>query len=136
MRSKLNAMKAPAGCPFDVTGWNPCCECLQNLAARFRFRWCNEQQVIGVKVEERPDAVIAFRSMRVPYSRNAGTDQHQILIGFALVQPQKLTKCQAISFFNSIPYAAAKSPEPFLGIADSDPTVEKSVLSICFVISS
>lgn len=129
-------MKAPAGCPFDFTGWNPGGEYLQDLAAGFWFGWWNEQQVIGVKVEERPDAVIAFRSMRVPYSRNAGTDQHQILIGFALVQPQKLTKREPISFFDSIPYAAAESPEPFLGIADSDPTVEKSVLSICFVISS
>lgn len=74
--------------------------------------------------------------MRVPNSRDARTDQHQILIGFALVQPQKLTKCQAISFFNPVTYAAAESPEPFLWVADSDPTVEKSVLSICFVISS
>jgi hypothetical protein len=129
-------MEAPAGCPFDFTGWNPCCQYLQDLAAGFGFRWWNQQQVIGVKVEERPDAVIAFRSMRVPNSRDAGTDQHQILIGFALVQPQKLTKREPISFFNSIPYAAAESPEPFLGVADSDPTVEKSVLSICFVISS
>ena len=52
--------------------------------------------MIRVKVEERPDAVIAFRSMRVPNSRDARADQHQILIGFPLVQPQKLTKCQAI----------------------------------------